>query len=340
MKRGTLPSISILTISYNPNIVVFQRSLESIKKQKYQGSIEHIVVDGGSQKNIIQLAKQYGCKLIIKRNLRDQSEARRSFAVHAAKNDIILWLETDNILQDIDTLTKLTQPFVDDSTIISTYPMHYGYNKAGSLLDRYAALFGTSDPVAMYLRKTDREPWFCKSYSKGKLINSTKRYDVVEFDDHTLPTVGDNGFLTRRKVLLQARVSPKEYVHIDIYVDLLRLGYKRFAIVKGTSIEHVIGNNLMKLVTRRMIYAYRYSVSSYLTNRRYLVFNSDSLRDKLNLFKYVAFTVTVIEPLIEGIRGFFVIRDIAWFYHPIVCWVFLIYYMKNTYRSILRLKLQ
>ena len=49
-----LPSISILTITYNPNPKVFRKVLDSIKNQDYpKHLIEHIVVDGGSKKNKI-----------------------------------------------------------------------------------------------------------------------------------------------------------------------------------------------------------------------------------------------------------------------------------------------
>lgn len=341
MKNQHHPSISILTITYNPNVSVFRRSLESIRKQEYpKAKIEHIVVDGGSKSETVELAKKYGCSVIIRKDLRDQSEARRSYAVRSAKHDIILWLESDNILTDMDALAKLVQPFMDDPSIISSFPLHYRYNRKGSLLDRYSALFGAGDPVALYLQKADREPWFCDYPRKGKIVRSNNLYDVVEYDKDTLPTVGDNGFMTRRSVLLQARVSPREYVHIDIYVDLLKLGYKRFAVVKTTAIEHVIGDSLIKLLNRRMTYAYRYSLSSYVSNRRYLVFNASSQKDRLNLLKYVLFTVTCIEPIMESIRGFMKIRDFAWFYHPIVCWLFLIYYTRTANRSVFRLKLQ
>ena len=50
-KSFSLPSISILTITFNPNPKVFRKVLESIKNQDYpKYLIEHIIVDGGSKK--------------------------------------------------------------------------------------------------------------------------------------------------------------------------------------------------------------------------------------------------------------------------------------------------
>lgn len=334
-----LPSISILTITYSPNPKVFRKVLESIKNQDYPKSlIEHIIVDGGSEKSKINFIKKYGCKLIVKKELRDQSEARRSFAVRKAKNDIVLWLESDNTLPNKNSLRQLIQPFIDDKKIISTFTLHYGINKSMRLLDRYCAFFGVSDPVVLYLKKADRETWLTNKYLKGKIIKREKNYDVVEFNKNNLPTVGDNGFLTRRKILLKANISPEAYVHIDIYVDLLKLGFKRFAVVKTTSIEHDIGNGIFNLVRRRVLYAKRYSLSKYLDHRRYTVFDFNSQKDIVNLLKYIFYTFTFIQPLFLSIRGFLKVKDVAWFLHPFMCWLFLIYYLRFTSYSVLKLK--
>ncbi|MFH0749612.1 MAG: glycosyltransferase family 2 protein [Candidatus Gottesmanbacteria bacterium] len=335
MKRKIYPTISILTITYNPNPAVFTRSLESIKKQHYpKNKLEHIIVDGGSRELTILLAKRYGCTVIIRKDLRDQSEARRSYAVKKAKNEIILWLESDNILEDTNSLSELVQPFIDDPKIISSFPLHYGYNKHGSILDRYSALFGGCDPVVLYLKKTDREPWYSQKYSKGKLIRKKKAYEVIQFDESTLPTVGDNGFLTRRSVLLQAHIRPEQYVHIDIYIDLLKLGYNRFAVVHSTSIEHIIGNSLIQLLQKRMVYAKRFSLSPHFKNRRYFVYNSNSIKDKARLLLFVFYSFTFIQPVWLSIRGYMMIRDLSWFLHPIASFLFMLYYMRTTLLSI------
>lgn len=341
MKNIKYPSVSILTITYNPNILVFENVLRSIKNQNYpKDKIEHIVVDGGSSAEVLELMNKYNCKVLIMKKLKDQSEARRSYALKKAKNKIVFCLESDNILPNKNTLSDLIKPFMEDNKIISTYTHHYGYDKKMSLLDRYCALFGVSDPLVFYLGKADREWWVSKSYTKGKLIKTKKEFDVIEFNLNNLPTVGDNGFLTRREILLKAKISPKNYLHIDIYVDLLKKGYKRFGVVKSTQINHVIGNKLTDLVKRRVLYLKRFSLSEYVSVRRYSVFDINSLEDRVNLAKYIFFTVTLIEPLIQSVRGFLRIKDIAWFMHPLACWLFLIYYTRFTALDLIKLKIK
>ncbi len=341
MKKIKYPSISILTITYNPNLSIFENVLRSIKKQDYpKNKIEHIVVDGGSSKQALELMKKYKCKVLVMKNLRDQSEARRSYALKKAKNQIVFCLESDNILPSKNTLFNLIKPFMEDNQIIATYTHHYGYNKKMSVIDRYCALFGVSDPLVFYLGKADREWWVNKQYKKGKIIKIGKEYDVVEFNTKNLPTVGDNGFLTKREILLKAKTSPKNYLHIDVYVDLLKIGYKRFGVVKSTQINHVIGNSLIDLVKRRVLYLKRFSLSEYALVRRYSVLDLSSSVDKKNLVKYILFTVTIVEPLYRSIKGFLRIKDVSWFIHPLACWLFLIYYTRFTAIYLIKLKLK
>ena len=47
----------------------------------------------------------------------------------------------------------------------------------------------------------------------------------------------------------------------------------------------------------------------------------------MRLALYILFSLTLIEPTIQAIRGYMRIKDNAWFLHPIVCltltWVYL-----------------
>lgn len=333
--KQKLPTISILTLTLNPNLNIFKKSFESIKNQAYpQNKIEHLIIDGGSRKDTINLAKKYGCRALIKKDYRENSEARRSFGVIAAKNDIILWLEADNILPDKNCLNELVNPFQADAKIISTFTLHFTYNRSMSLLDRYCALFGVSDPVVIYMNKAEKEPWFNANYTKGKVIKNTKNYDVVKFDKNTLPTVGDNGSAIRRDILLKAKITPDFYFHTDVFVDLINLGYNKFAVIKSTSIENYIGDSLLNLVKRRSFYLQRDAAPKSLKNRRYAIVNPSSSQDILRLSQFIIFSLSFVQPFYLSLKGFSKKKDFAWFLHPLVCLFFLIFYTK-AYLSII-----
>lgn len=331
MNKSYYPSISILSLSLNPDSSLFKKSLESIKKQNYpQEKIEHIVLDGGSRKDTISLAKNYGCRIIVKKDYRENSEGRRSFGVTTSKNDIVLWLEPDNILPKRDTLFELILPLLKEPSVISSFTLHYNYNPTMNIVDRYCSLFGVSDPVVIYMNSGEKDPWYNNEYKKGKVIKMTKKYDVVEFDKNTLPTVGDNGSATWRKILLKAKVTPEFYFHTDVFVDLLKLGYNRFAVVKSATIENYVGNSIFTLAKRRSFYMKRDSAPQRIRNRRYAIVNLRSASDIIRLIRFIFFTLTLIQPFLLSLKGYRKIKDFAWFIHPIACYLFLIYYLNTV----------
>lgn len=328
------PSISIVTTSYNSDLEVFERVLKSIKAQDYPKSkIEHFVADGGSTNGTIELAKKYNCAVIIKKELQEEINARMYDGIKKSKNEIIAIIETDNILPDKSWLKRMTEPLMDHDNIFCTYNAHNCFKKSMSLLSRYCALFGVSDPVLFYLNKSDKMPWNVDEiYSKGSLLRRNKNYSIVIFNHESLPTLGDNGCLIRRDVFNKSNISQSDFIHLDLFSELLSLGYNNFGVVHNC-IFHITGSNIYNMIRRRLHYRKVYFENKKYV-RKYLVFNPYSKQDNINILKFCIYTMTLIEPLIQSLKGYLKIHDIAWFLHPIMCWVFLVGYIQFELRKI------
>ena len=224
-------------------------------------------------------------------------------------------------------LLGLVEPFIKEKDLTASFPLHFGYRKDLGLVDRYCALFGFADPVVFYLKKNDRQPWFVTNFNKGKIISRNKKYTVSEFNKTSLPTVGDNGYLIKKKHLLESKNQNEKFLHSDIFIDIMKYGHKKFSIVNDVAVVHLVDKSLISLARRRSYYT---SFESPLKiKRRYLVFNPLSIRDLVNMALFILFTLTVVQPLLVSFRGYLKIRDSAWFLHPIACLLFLIYYSKT-----------
>ena len=58
---NNLPSISIVTCTYNVNLKLFEKVLKALREQVYpKRLIEHIVMDAGSSNGTVELAKKFG----------------------------------------------------------------------------------------------------------------------------------------------------------------------------------------------------------------------------------------------------------------------------------------
>lgn len=330
-----LPSISIITTSFNSNLAIFTKVLKTIEQQDYpKNLIEHIVVDGGSKNGLIDLATQFKCKIIIRGDLQEEINARMLIGVKSAKNSIIAIIETDNIPTNTDWLRRMIEPFLVDKKIFCTFNAYNSFSKNMSLLTKYCALFGISDPVLYYLGKSEKMSWHNLIYSKGEVIKRSPRFTTVRFTKNTLPTLGDNGCFVRRDAFLKTSMTEKKFIHLDLFYELLDKGYDTFAAV-DIGIIHVTGSNMLKMIRRRLSYRKTF-FEKRKDERKYLVYNPNSLKDKMNLVKFCLFTITLLEPFYESVRGFLKVQEVAWFLHPLMCYIFLIGYAKYEFAKLIK----
>lgn len=332
--REQLPTISIITTAFNSNLVTFERVLKSIQKQDYpRDKIEHIVADAGSTNGTVELAKKYKCKVLIRKDLQEEINARMYEAVKIAKNDIIAIIETDNPLPTTDWLKRMVEPFKEED-VFSTYNAFNCVEKEMPLLSRYCALFGVSDPVLYYLGKSEKMSWHNKKYNKGNILKRNASYSVVIFTHKTLPTLGDNGCLIKRKIFLKTKMTAQNFIHLDLFSELLDQGFDTFGAVHNC-IFHSTGTNIIGLIQRRILFR-KIFFEKRTNERKYLVYDPASWKDKINLLKFCFYTITFIEPLWESIWGYRKLRDTAWFLHPVMCWVFFLGYSKLEIEKIIR----
>lgn len=320
-----LPSISIITCTYNSDIHTFARVLKSLANQDYPKKlIEHIVMDGGSTNNCIGLAQKHGCKVIIHNDPLGEEQVRPALAILISKHDLILILESDNILTSELWLRQMVDPFIKEKNIFCTYSIHNSYAKQDSFMTRYCALFGSPEPTLYYLKKTEKMRMDKNTYDKGYVIKEKQGYFLVKFSKETLPTLGDNGHMTKADLLKRVIKDPTSYTHTDAFAQIFELGYNKVAVVKN-SIIHVTKSSLFDQIKRRIQVKENF-YDKKLGKRKYLVFNPSSSRDRKNLLIYILISLTFIVPFIESVNGYRKIRDIAWFLHPLFCILMVIGY--------------
>lgn len=320
-----LLKISIVTTTLNSPLPIFERVLKTLQNQIYpKNLIEHIVMDGGSTNGTLELARKYHCEVIVHKNLMMKEQNRASLGIQKARGDIIVILQSDNIPTSKNWLREMVQPFLDNNKVFCTFSAYNSYEKNMSATTRYGAFFGAADPALYYLGKSDKIPLTQKRYDKGEVIGETSGYWLVKFDKETLPTLGDNGTMFRRDAMDKVNKEPELYVHPDAFAQMLDLGYNICGVIKN-SVIHIIPPNIFYYAKRR-VWVKETFYDGRRGNRKYLVFNWRSGRDRLNLIKLVFFTLTFIFPLFESIKGYMKIRDKAWFLHPILCFLMVVSY--------------
>jgi glycosyltransferase involved in cell wall biosynthesis len=318
-KHHRLPSISIVTPSFDGGLDTLDECLKNVRSQNYpQELIEILLGHGGSKEKILPIAKKYNAKYFLIPKDKQNAEYNRGVAFNKAKHELVLILDHDNFMPTKNFLKEYVQPFIDDKKVVAVESCYYHYDKKYPLMDRYFALFGVLDPVPYYLGKADRMRWDSKTWNLAGKATDKGKYFIVEFQSNKrkIPTVGTNGCMMRRNVIVQnADVKVGHHYPIDVMVDVIMKGHNRFAFTKN-SLTHLTGSRgLLSFLKRRYLFMTQYHFEEH-KNRRYSVFMKG---DEIGILKFVLYSSTFIVPLWDSFRGFVKLRDIAWFVHPIMC---------------------
>lgn len=326
MEKYKWPSVSFVIATYNSERTI-KNCLSAISKQDYPSPIEIVIGDGGSTDRTLNVIEKYSAKVVSVPEEKQNAEYNKGTAVNAAKNEIIVFIDHDNILPHKKWLRKMVRPLLEDEQIFGAGVLRFHYKKSMTLLDRYFALFGAADPIAFFLNKSAHQSWLYDQFNlRGTLLEGKPDYYIVELDPERMPALGGNGALLRRKLLKEAKSDPEHFFHIDIHVDLAKKGYTKYAFVKE-SIIHLTNNSLLPFLKRRKYYIEKYHFKDF-SKRRYSVY--ESKKDRLALMRYIIYAMTIFGPLFHSLRGFFKIRDLAWFIHPVISLAMLIVYGSAT----------
>lgn len=305
-----MPSVSVVIPAYNEERNL-PKCLNSLLAQSYPNNlIEIIVVDDNSTDRTVEIARQFGARILM--NGLKNCERGKSIGLEGAHGDLILFLDGDNYLPETDWLQNMVRPFSECEKLVGAQAAHYHYRKNDSVLNRYMALSGTNDPLAFYLRRRDKLTYTETSWTlPGCVISEGCNYSTIKFSTTDLPTVGANGFIVRRDLLLATDHYPF-YFHIDSIYDLIQMGYDTYAMVY-TDIGHNHASNFQAFVKKLIRNAQLY-FNTYKPLRRYKWYVSR----QRSPYALLAMSSPLVL-LFDAANGYKKTKDKAWFYHPIAC---------------------
>lgn len=305
---NTQPYVSIIIPTYNgekrlPNC------LESIKKQTYpQDKIEIIIVDDDSTDNTVRLAKEkYKCA--VYRNGTHNPQRGKSIGIEHANGEYLFFIDDDNCLIKDSMLQRLVEAVVTEKANGGQVAW-FEYEKEASVIDRYSSLFGCPNPAVYYLGKRDHMQWTEKAWKLGgEVQRETQDYYKIRFSEKNLPTIGSQGFLIKTELVKKIHWTPYFY-HIDFNVELIRLGFDKYIILKE-SVIHRHGESVKKMFEKIKRNTRRWG-----TEDKYRCYSYNLTMPKM--IKLGLTMGTFIIPLKDSIIGFVKFPSSIWFLHPIV----------------------
>lgn len=315
-----LPAISIIIPTLN-SAKTLKDCLESIAMQDYpKDTIEVIIADGGSSDGTLKVIQDFKSRLtaghcLLTTNKLKTGEAGKAAGLRYAKNEIIALIDSDNILPERDWLKRMVEPF-DDSEIIASEPIEYTYRPTDGFITRYCALLGMNDPLCLFLGNYDRRSLLTGKWTELPLtVEERERYLKVTLNPKAIPTIGANGFVIRKDVL-DALMIGDYFFDIDILYAISADHPLKVAKVKN-GIIHIFSGNISTFARKQKRRV-----------RDYLYYNKLGIRkypwnkvNKVGLAKFILSCLFLFPLIFQSVKGYIKKPDIAWFFHPIACWI-------------------
>jgi glycosyltransferase involved in cell wall biosynthesis len=112
-----------------------------------------LIIDGGSTDETIAIARRFDVRLLT--NPLQTGEAGKAIGFKNAHGDLILTVDSDNVLVGKDWLRRMVEP-LRDPEIISSQALRWDYRRNDHFITRWAALTGVNDPLVLYIGNYDR----------------------------------------------------------------------------------------------------------------------------------------------------------------------------------------
>jgi glycosyltransferase involved in cell wall biosynthesis len=324
------PGVSVIMATLNAEKYL-DECLAALRAQDYPRELMEIVIaDGGSTDRTLEIARHHGVDLILD-NPGRTGEAGKAVALHAASNELILHVDSDNVVVGNDWLTRMVAPLADPE-VTSSEALRWEYRREDHFINRYQALTGINDPMAIFVGNYDRYSELTGRWTDYPYTSEQRDgWEKVWIDPEHVPTMGANGYLVRRRAYDVVEVD--DYLFdIDVAYELVQAGMNCVARV-DVPIRHYFCDSVLRFYrkTRRRTDDFYFFAAQ---GRRSYPWTS---RQRAGVLRFVVSTVLVWPLLAQISRGMSRKRDLAaWCFHLAACWITLVVYAVGTVKGRLR----
>lgn len=342
------PTISVVTPTLNASRTL-RACLEAVRRQDWPADcLEIVVADAGSRDGTVEIARGSGARIVP--NPLRTGEAGKAAGIRAASGDLIALIDSDNILPEPGWFIRMAAPFRDPE-IFGAEPIGYRHARDLGWIDRYAALIGMNDPVCHFLGNYDRVNHLTGRWSDlpiaGEIVRDGARILCERINDlrairggfdylklrlvpGRIPTIGANGTVLRRSVLL-AQLAGDYLFDIDIIGEVVAAGGGAFAKVDA-DVLHLFSPDLATFLRKQRRRIRDFSFHRRRGDRSYPWHR----QSRVGLARFILSAAMGFPLLVESLRGHARKPDPAWIAHPLLCWLTLWVYASGAAAGLFR----
>lgn len=281
--------------------------LKSIRSQDYPaGSVEIIVLDGGSTDSTVEIAWLYGAKVVP--NPRRLAEYGLQTGISVATGDFITIFAADNELSGREWIKTAVEVFKMDPACSAVWgPLRSGPDDPA--INKYFELI-QSDPMTFFMNKN-----ISRYLDDAATLRLGDAY-LFRVDPGRPLVWGANGLTLRRNLILHIWARDGYLGDNDAFQQMVEEGNSRVAFIPGLiTYHHHVG------AVSDFLHKWKRNFSSHFldkieTRNTNWVFTENF---RARLFLWLIYSTN---PVISGMHALFMgVRDrnIFWAYHPLLC---------------------
>lgn len=300
------PLITIIMPTLNSANQI-QRSLDSVRKQKFdQSLIEIIVADGGSTDDTRKIAEANGCRVID--NPLVQPECAKHVGILNAKGSIAVFLDSDEVFENDQALAKRAAFFKEQPDV--HFLLMGGYRKpAGTtVINDYVNNF--SDPFSFFMYGTSADSRYYLSSLSRRYTKKVDEPNYVVFSfgpNDVLPLVDACAGNAADLVYLRQHFA-KEMKNVNVVPQLFSLLVQdshQTGMLKDDVTVHYTGGTWRKFLNK---IKWRVVVNTHYVNMAGVGFsNRESAQPlwfRLKKYLFIVYGMTLVLPVLLSIYYF------------------------------------
>jgi glycosyltransferase involved in cell wall biosynthesis len=331
--RPACPTVSVVLPTLNAERYL-EECLDALRDQDYAGEVELLVPDAGSTDRTVEIVRAHGGTVLA--NPLKSGEAGKAVGVKAATGELVLLLDSDNVLVGRDWLTRMVAPFLEDPDVFCAEPARFAYRRTDGVINRWHALLGAADPLTLYTGNYARESQLRGDWTDYPYTAQERPgWQRVELDPRAVPVLGANGFMIRRAAYEWLPVG--DYLFdLDHVHDVVQTG--RTVIARpDVGVVHLFCDTAgrFRTKTRRRVDDFFFFQSE--GDRSY---PWTAKRRTRGIVDFALSTALVVPVVRDAIRGHRRAPDAAaWAWHVAACWITLGVYAAGVIRGRLKPKM-
>ena len=197
-------------------------------EQNWNGELEIIVIDDGSDDNTAKVAKDSGATVVLQKSNGGAASAR-NIGIRNAKGEFIFFLDADDVLTE-NALDNLYDPFINDDSLTATFALTEDFvspelNDAekARLVPRTAPYGGILPGCALFRKEVfETAGLFSEELKSGETIEW-----MIRMQRKQLKTVKIGVVTLKRRIHLNNTGRKKREEEIKNYAAILRAGMKK-----------------------------------------------------------------------------------------------------------------